>query len=361
MNLKTYILPIIIFFTISLNGQVIDPASLPEVEDYTVVQTNPDADTVILVLHGGPTNDLLSGSFFFMESIPTFSVVEVKKHEMLIPVLNDSTLTLAGGHAVNDTTAALIEKAVQYYNDLDKTVVLIGHSWGAIVLGEYLDDYGVDNIHRIIPMEGRLNMQLEMVDYLLDGYLPTFQFDGLTLEVTTPQNTYDHGLLTLAAAIFSNRWVDSLANIDLSKMMYSYAENDQQTGALTFEETEFLDNSGAQTLFIPSAGHGASFYPENQQIIVDFIREQIFVDVDEPLAQNDFNLYPTLANNSIQIESEQQGTLRIFDMHGKAVYQGSETEASVNVDVSNLENGMYVAVFYSSSKAINTAKFQVVR
>lgn len=75
------------------------------------------------------------------------------KQEMLNPVLFDTLLTLEKAIAVNDTTVTLIEKAIQYYKNEGKVVVLIGHSWGAFILGEYMDDYGVDQLHRIIPMD----------------------------------------------------------------------------------------------------------------------------------------------------------------------------------------------------------------
>ena len=358
---KSFLIAIFFLLSIHLQAQVIDPASLPEVEDYTVVRTNPDADTVILVLHGGPTDFLYEGSFWFMENVPTFSVVEVSKQEMLSNVLSNSDLTLEEGIAVNDTTAALIEKTVQYYNELDKTVVLLGHSWGAIILGEYMDDYGINAVHRIIPMEGRINMQPEFVDYLLDGYLPTFEADGYTMSLTTPQYSYEQGLLTLAAAAFYNRWVDSLSNLDLSNMMYTYAENDMQTGALLPEETDFLDNTGARLLFIPSGNHGDSNDSVNQKIVLDFIREDIFVETSTPIAkQENLNIFPSLAQDRIQIETDQSGFLSIYNLMGVPVYQMENIEFPISIDVSGWVIGQYVVVL-QNDEITHTGKFQILR
>jgi len=313
-----------------------------------------------LALHGGPTSDLFAGTFEYFEEIPTFSIVEVKKHEMLTTVLENDDLTLEQGHAVNDTTAALIEKAVQYFKNQDKTVVILGHSWGAIIMGEYLDDYGVESVHRIIPMEGRLNMQVEFIDYLLDGYLPTFDSDGFSLVLSTPQYNYEKGLMMLAAAAFSNRWVDSLAHLDLSKMMYTYAENDMNTGALLPEETALLDNTGAQTLFIPSGIHGDSYLDVHQATIVEFIRTDLLTATQEPAFVNEpLNLFPTLTNNIVQIESEQTGTLRIFDMSGRKIHQAQVMGSPMQINVSNFGNGQYFAVLQSGTQKLSTAKFQV--
>ena len=64
----------------ALGQNSIDLNSLPDVETYTVVRTNPTADTVIIALHGGPTDMLYSGEFDFFEGIPTFSVVEMEQY-----------------------------------------------------------------------------------------------------------------------------------------------------------------------------------------------------------------------------------------------------------------------------------------
>ncbi len=352
---------LILLLNLNLSAQHIDPSTLPDVSDYTAVRGNFNADTIILALHGGPSPQLYQGTFEYLEGISTFSVVEVMKQEMLTEVLSNENLTLEEGVAVNDTTVALIEKAVQHYNAQNKTVVLVGASWGAILLGEYLDDYGVDNIHRIIPMEGRLNMPLEFVDYLLDGYLPTFEDDGYTL-VLNQQGIWDQGLLTLGAAAFANRWIDSLANLDLSKMMYTYAERDMQTGALLPEETDFLNNSGAQTLFIPNGSHGDSNLDFYQAMVVEFIRSNIAVDVKESYALfTDLKLFPSLAKYDIQVEVPEKGLFTIANLMGQVVYQEAQLSGTKRIDISGLSQGHYFAIFQSDSKKISKAKFHVVR
>ena len=295
-----------------------------------------------------------------MEQIPTFSVVEVKKHEMLSPVLGNESITFDEAVAVNDTTAALIEKAIQYYSAQDKEVVLLGHSWGATILGEYLDDYGNDQVHKIVPMEGRLSVQPEFVDFLLDGYVP--EFNGTEVDISqSEQNAVFQSILTLSAAGFYNRYTDSLATLDLSNMMYSYAEFDVSTGPLLPIEIDFLNQSGAQTLFIPDGYHGSSYDSEIQDIILAFIRDDLFFDVDECFdTKEKLHLFPTIAQSSIQIESDHGGTIQIYDMMGRPVFEKGDAQFPLNVDVSNLANGQYVAVLQNKSNRLSTARFQVV-
>lgn len=142
--------------------------------------------------------------------------------------------------------------------------------------------------------------------------------------------------------------------------MYTYAENDQNTGALLPEETDFLNASGAQTLFIPNDSHGASFDPVHQEIILNFIRDDFFTSTNELLADVEpIKLYPTLAQNSIKIESNLEGLLSIYDMTGNRIKQLDKSEILLQVDVSDLTNGQYVAVLHTHNEGVSTAKFQV--
>ncbi|MEL6656730.1 MAG: T9SS type A sorting domain-containing protein [Bacteroidota bacterium] len=331
--------------------ELIDPAVLPPVEDYVEVRSNPNADTVLLMLQGGPVSFLLPVDYPFLEAVPTFSVVEVKKHEMLVPVLQLDTLTLEEGIAVNDTTAALIEKAVQYYRSEGKYVALLGQSWGAIVIGEYLDDYGLDNVDKLVAMEGRLNIQQEFVDYLLAGYLPNFNL-GDSIVLLTEINFFPATLLNLSAAALANRWVDSLAGLNLEKMLYTYAEYDFQTGALLPEEIEFIESGGGQVLFIPMGMHGDSFMEEYQSQIIAFIRG------DQPVSNGNFitvdsalKLYPTVANDWVLLEADAAGTALVFDAVGRLVYEAKHGGTLTRIDITSFSSGHYYVVLQAASAA----------
>ena len=175
------------FFNIGMAQNNIDLSSLPAVDDLIVIRSNPSADTVIIGIHGGPTDMLYPGDFDFFEGISTFSVVEIKQYQHQNPtVMANAALTLEEAIIMNDTTVAMIRKVVNHYNDMNKTVVLIGHSFGAFLLPEYLDDYGIDEVHRIIPMAGRLNMNQEVVDAFATGYFAGF-LNGETVVVESQQ------------------------------------------------------------------------------------------------------------------------------------------------------------------------------
>jgi len=357
MHLKLFLfITFVLIANQSLAQSLINPDDLLPVSDYTIVQNNPQADTIILGLHGGPSEELNPGSFLYLESITNFSVVEVAKHEMLTPVLSNSQLTLEEATAVNDTTVALIEKAVQFYKAQNKVVVLVGFSWGAILLGEYLDDYGVDSVDKIVSMAGRLNMQKEFIDSLYNGFLPNFEDDGFTITQRTPQFFFTHGLLTLSIAAFENRYVDSLSHLDLRKMMYCYAGKDNSTGALLQEETELLDLTGATTFFIENGNHGSPFISENQEIIVDFIRESTVTTSTEIIDEASLDIYPSITQNILNIKGNDIGTIEIYNNSGFCVMQIHDILSFKQIDVSHLTSGHYI-IISKGNKFLHRARF----
>lgn len=95
--------------------------ALPEVSDYTVIRSNPGADTVMLTLHGGPESTLFEGRFSFFEDISTFSVVDVMQYTHLNPeVLLNHDISFDKAISVNDTSVALLRKAVVHYRAMGK-------------------------------------------------------------------------------------------------------------------------------------------------------------------------------------------------------------------------------------------------
>lgn len=269
----------LLFFFISpfLKAQNnIDLNSLPEVADIIAVSGNLEADTVVIGIHGGPSPEFDPGSFAFFEPISTFSVVEVMQFQHYNPnVSNDIDMTFEEGIAYNDTTVAMIKKVVAHYQNLDKTIVLIGFSFGAFLITEYVDDYGMEGLHRVIPLAGRLNMPDIVWQSIRDGYGAGFMEDGVTPIVSPVQVSPEERVeFQLLAGIGYNRWIDSLANEDLTRLMYIYGAFDDAVGRLDAAEIAFLEKASARVVRV-EGGHLTEewfpFFPK----IVEFIREKL--------------------------------------------------------------------------------------
>lgn len=325
----------------------IDLNSLPDVADYTVIQTNPSADTVIIGLHGGPTDMLEVGDFEFFENIPTFSVVEMQQKQHYSPeILANSTMTLDEAIIYNDTTIAMLRKVVNHYNNLNKTVVLIGHSFGAFLLTEYLDDYGIDDVHRVIPMAGRLNMNQEVVDAFATGYSAYF-IDGVMVQVESQQSPPEElAAMKLQAGIGYNRFVDSLAMLDLTKLMYVSGTQDEAVGRLLPDELLMLENTNASILTVQNGNHDSPFFDPQMTAVLDFIRGGAIVGVFEnSLAQADVKMFPTIVENELTINAEKRGELKLTSLNGQVLFQRELVSFSNQVNLSGLPKGLYIATY----------------
>jgi hypothetical protein len=67
---------------------------------------------------------------------------------------------------------------------------------------------------------------------------------------------------------------------------------------------------------------------------------------------NYFSVFPTLTKDKISIQSsiEEKTSIQIFDISGKCVYKSEFTKPHFSIDVSELENGMYVVRLGNGSK-----------
>ena len=325
----------------------IDLTALPEVSEYTVLRSNPGADTVLITLHGGPEKMLFEGEFWFFEGFPTYSVVDMKQYTHLYPAVLDNTLlTREEGIQINDTTVAMLKKAVNHYNDLGKTVVLIGHSLGGFLLLEYLDDYGIDDVYKVVVMAARLNMNQALIDAFNRGFNAYFQ-EGVTLVIEPDPSPPDYlPDLKIAAGVAYNRFVDSLGGMDLTKLMFVYGTLDGTTGSLQQEEVGLLEDRNATILAIQEGGHGSPFDIPNLQQVLGFIREGLTVGtLEKERVEAAVKMYPTIVESSFGLEVDKRGELAIYTSLGQLVFRSTVPPGKHDIHLPGLPAGQYVVTF----------------
>lgn len=340
-----FFLPIVaIAMSFSARSQNIDLNSLPPVNDLMIQVTNPSADTVILCLHGGPIDVLETTDYDFYNSVSTFSVVYVRQYQQWnTGIASQSSLTLDDAIACDDTTVAFLRKVVNHFNNQSKTVVVTGHSFGAFIIAEYLDDYGNTDIHRVIPMAGRLNMNNDVWNAFSTGYWATFSSDGLTPQVNTTQATSgEWAFMKLMAGYGYNRHLDSLSGLDLTNLMYMYGEHDVAVGRLIPDEVNFLTNANATVLGVPAGDHGSMFGNTYMQQALAFIRGANIADVAENNPGDaGINIYPTVSDGALNIQSDLEGELVVITTSGKRVYSTDLQKGEFQVQL-DLTKGMYL-------------------
>ena len=347
MKIKIAIFLLIIFCVPHIKSQDIDLESLPAVDDYLVYRSNPEADTVLITLHGGPFEKLSQGEFDFLESIPTFSVVDMMKyHHFKNGILEDTTVTLEQAVAINDTTVAMIKKAVDHFVSEGKEVVVIGHSFGGYLIHEYLDDYGIQYEHKVISLGSRLNFNQILVDFMLMGHLVEFDADGLSIDIDQIASDEFKTTLTFIVSMAQNRYVDSLGMMDLSKLLMVTGKLDRSVGRLLPEELEMLDNTNASSLVLENGGHNDPISSQESLIaILDFIRRCELSTVSTSQEKlDDYQIYPTVTTGILNIKSENGSRLNIHTLTGEMMLSKPINSQHQIVQLPSLPNGTYIAV-----------------
>ena len=342
-------------------SQNIDLSSLPEVEDYIVQRTNPEADTIIIALHGGPIDRLDTGEFEFYENIPTISLVEMKQYQHINQnVLHDTTINLSQATAMNDTTVALLHKVVNHFKDQNKIIALLGHSFGGFLLHEYLDDYGINNIDKIISLGARLNMNQIAVDFFLMGHEMRFK-DGVIVDTRGEASEDFKTTITFIAAIVQDRYLDSISTLDLTKFMVVYGTHDEAVGRLLTEEVERLRSLNATIYKIEDGSHNDTFWNvESNQAVLSFIRDrEILASVENTRLQNQIKLYPTITKDLLNVDSNQHGHLSLFDSTGKQHFEKEIHPSLQRIILPNLNQGQYVVIFQNDSNQLTSYKLLI--
>ena len=335
----------------------IDLNTLPPVVDLIAQISNPSADTVILCSNGGPDTALDTYYFDYYHSISTFSTVYVKQYQQYKPsIMGQSTLSLADAIICNDTAVAIMRKVVNHFNNLGKIVVITGHSFGAFLIPEYLDDYGNTDIHRVIPMAGRLNMNDDIWNGFATGYFGEFLNDGITTTIPSTQapSSYWAGM-KLMAGFGYNRHIDSLSSLNLTNLMYLYGESDQAVGRLLPNEVTFLQNANATVVAVPNGGHGSMFSNTYMDQALAFIRGNNSVGIVENESQFNVKIYPTIVDDYLNVKTNVSGTLMMYNSVGQVVYNNTLSGLQV-LDLSRFDSGIYLVVFVGKNAEKFTQK-----
>lgn len=354
----TFFLILISNLSLGFAQNNIDLNSLPDIDEIIVEVSTPGADTIIIGLHGGPSDRLEPGDFSFFEDITTFSVVEIMQYQHLNPeILNDSETTLEQAISYNDTTVAMLQKVILHFTDLGKTVAVIGHSYGGFLLTEYVDDYGMDYVHRVIPMAGRMNMNDEVWMAVVDRFFAFFESDGITPIIPTViADESEWASMNLLAGVGYNRWIDSLATEDLTNFMYVSGEYDDIVGRLLAEEVDMIESGNGTVLMVPMGDHGSMFDPFYMNQVLAFIRDDQMEVSTNNITENDIHIYPTLITNSLTIATPTTGEITIRNINGELIQNFDCKIGNNEFQLPSLSKGFYVGTFRDSNGQLQSVQ-----
>ena len=246
-----------------------------DVSELFIAEGNVNADTVWIYEQGGPAGELDEKN---LKEFPNYeNYLRVYVHQILTfnNDLYNKELTIEQGETETDLNTEILHKVIQHFKNQGKTVIVIGHSYGAFVVTKYLADKGSFLADKYVIMAGRLDAEKEFYEGVINKkyyYFPDFITPTLHPTIQ-PTNNKQEIELFLAGIIGNNRYTQELSNIDLSKVIYSFAYDDDALGRLTKNEKDFLSSKNVQVVEIANGGHGAMFDSPHNQTIYDLMIE----------------------------------------------------------------------------------------
>jgi hypothetical protein len=130
------------------------------------------------------------------------------------------------------------------------------------------------------------------------------------------------------------------------------------------ESLKLLQPGEAKIFTIPSGGNlSPDIIIESDRLVpgqvIQYEGTVDYLDVKNNIAQNNIKVYPTVVINSINIENTKTNScLNIFNLSGENVLSVNNISNN-SIDISNLNQGMYIVVISSNNKKIYSTKIVV--
>lgn len=219
-------------------------------------------DTVLIVGEGGPKNglDFASNGRVYWEYLPNQSdyylAVVHQASSYNQSIFDGKNFSLEDAQYEVDNTSEMLYRAIKYFKDRNKYVVVFGHSYSAFVIPHFLstrpsiaDKYFITG--------GRLDADSTQTAYQLAGINTGFEEDGKTLirpDENAKPNSNRRGRYfmvrqnkeKLKYAIGKTRYTTALQDKDLSNLVFYYGQKDENVGALSASEVQFLITKNAK-------------------------------------------------------------------------------------------------------------------
>ena len=257
-----------------VNPVVYIPTQLPsDTSELYSERRRTDNDTVLVYIQGGPKNVLTRNNLTFLPNNLRYNQIQVHQVQTYNPTLIDSVLTAEAVKLETDVSIEIINRVIQYFKTRDKIVVVFGNSYGGWLLLRYLSIFGSNNADKFIITAARLDIESEVYNGLQQNISYIFP-DYITPAIAGPQprpgNTEDRLYALLKAVLGPDRNTQRLSSVDLSNMLFAYAEDDDLVGRLKQPEVDFLISKKV-SIVASQGGHGSMWHSPYIDMIYDFI------------------------------------------------------------------------------------------
>ena len=237
------------------------------------------SDTTLIICQGGPKKEITYQKrgrtiYRYMPNYKNYKKLFLHQSQTFNPKLYEHRFTYAMAEKEVEVTSEMLKRAIIYEKKRGKTVIVIGHSYGAYIIVNYLSNY-TSLANKYIIMAGRIDETPEMFQQHYKGLNGYFLSDGLTFvpeEMPNTKKSEEYRIefrvkQLLKAAIGKPRYSVRLKDKDLSNVVYIYATNDIAVGRLTSDEILFLKSKNA-LVYQTSDGHS-----ETIKRFIDYLYE----------------------------------------------------------------------------------------
>ncbi|WP_400077943.1 hypothetical protein [Winogradskyella sp. R77965] len=239
------------------------PTKLPS--DTTLLWVNDsfkEKDTVLIVGEGGPKNSLdfeNNGRVYweYLNNYDNYQTIVIHQSSTYNKtIFNALDFKISDGYKEAENSAEIMYRAIKYFKDRNKYVIVAGHSYSAFIIPYYIANRP-SLADTYLMTGGRLNADSIQTQYQLKGSNSGFKKDGNTLiipDTTLPPKRFRTERFfriiqvkeMLKAGVGNFKFTDELADKDLSNLIFCYGKKDSNVGIPTQEELDFLKTKGAK-------------------------------------------------------------------------------------------------------------------
>ena len=255
-----------LFYLILAGGTSLAAETYPKTilpEDTTqlwVSEGMENSDTVLILCQGGPKDHLSfekKGKVIwrYLPNYERKNIVHLHQAQTLNSALfdfeGDFTKKIANQEV--KTTSEILFRAVQYFKNRNKTVIVIGHSYGAFCVIHCLAHH-IPSADSYVISAGRIIDNPLAIQTFLAGRNGSYKKAGKKFvadkddddEYSTEEVRHYKVRQILKGTIGSFNYPQLLAGKDLSNVLFFYSEKDERVGRLTAEELAFLKSKKVQ-------------------------------------------------------------------------------------------------------------------
>jgi len=265
LKLSIVFIVIVLFQSCKKDEVIVEPSQFADIEDVvSSFQGNRESDIVIVNTQGGPVTTAEDGFITdIMKGTKTENVLWVNVHQVQTrspEKFKTEDITFEQAKTYDAESIANLKKVVTYFKEeLHKKVYVLGISFGAFMTQELISKHGSGVADKYCIMVGRLNIDEKLWNGFSNGQGGGYTYDAdgnFTIILEDQEDVKERNMSRLAAGLGHKRYMSEWNTItNLDKVTYIFGDRDEQVGALTVDEANFLRNKGAKVLFVEGGNH----------------------------------------------------------------------------------------------------------